>query len=293
MSETNFKHTVEDHDEIWSRRVCPSCHKFDPKSVEVTDYSGPEMANFEYMCVGCSVVWTWAEGAPVGNGPDRPPHIDECGICGDWDCFGDCEKRDQESLDRAAYTERYRDQEIDEVQEIAEHLDIDPEDVEFAKAEAGTCNHCGMAIEIDRDQIWVDETGGDACCGDVFTELNTDGQHEPKARAEVVGDDISDWVWKDGIKYPGGDGTVWVSEYAPMRVWELQAALARLNPTDHVLIAAPCDSRSEWLNIGMVVAPNGPDPQNVSAVTLFPGLEWNSFDMAIDWDSRADRGLFR
>ena len=116
---------------------------------------------------------------------------------------------------------------------------------------------------------------------------------EAEAEAEVVGDDISDWVWKDGIKYPGGDGTVWVSEYAPMRVWELQAALARLNPTDHVLIAAPCDSRSEWLNIGMVVAPNGPDPQNVSAVTLFPGLEWDSFDMAIDWDSRADRGLFR
>ena len=240
MSETNFKHTVEDHDETWSRRVCPSCRKFDPKSVEVTDYSGPEMANFEYTCVGCSVVWTWAEGAPVGNGPDRPPHIDECGICGDWDCEGDCEKRDQESLDRAAYTERYRDQEIDEVQEIAEHLDIDPEDVEFAK------------------------------------------------------NDISDWVWKDGRKYPGGDGTVWVSEYAPMRVWEMQAALARLNPTDHVIIAAPCDSRSDWLNVGSVVAPTGPNCENgFSGVTLFPGQEWDSFDMAVDWDSRDDRGLFR
>ena len=111
--------------------------------------------------------------------------------------------------------------------------------------------------------------------------------------AEVVGDDISDWVWKDGHKYPGGDGTVWVSEQAPMRVWEMQAALARLNPTDHVIIAAPCDSRSDWLNIGMVVAPTGPDRENVSAVTLFPGQEWDSFDMAVDWDSRDDRGLFR
>ena len=79
-------------------------------------------------------------------------------MCGDRDCFSDCE-----------------------VQEIADNLDIDPEDVEFAK------------------------------------------------------NDISDWVWKDGHKYPGGDGTVWVSEQAPMRVWEMQAALARLNPTDHVL----------------------------------------------------------
>ena len=220
MSETNFKHTVEDHDETWSRRVCPSCRKFGPKSVEVEDYSGAATWNFEYTCVGCSVVWTWAEGAPVGNGPDRPPHLDECGICGDWDCEGDCEKRDQESLDRAAYTERYKDNE--------------------------------------------------------------------------AGADISDWVWKDGHKYPGGDGTVWVSEQAPMRVWEMQAALARLNPTDHVIIAAPCDSRSDWLNIGMVVAPTGPNCENgFSGVTLFPGQEWDSFDMAVDWDSRADRGLFR
>ena len=117
-------------------------------------------------------------------------------------------------------------------------------------------------------------------------------QAEVEAEAEA-GADISDWVWKDGHKYPGGDGTVWVSECAPMRVWEMQAALARLNPTDHVLIAAPTDSRSEWLNIGMVVAPTGPDKDNISAVTLFPGLEWNSFDMAIDWDRREDRGLFR
>ena len=243
MSETNFKHIVEDHDEIWSRRVCPSCRKFDPKSVEVTDYSGPEMANFEYTCEVCSVVWTWAEGAPVGNGPDRPPHLDECGICGDWDCEGDCEKRDQESLDRVAYGNEFGS-------------NFDP----------AVCALCGGLTDCS-----------DGTCGET----------------DETGTDISDWVWKDGIKYPGGDGTVWVSEYAPMRVWEMQAALARLNPTDHVLIAAPTDSRSDWLNIGMVVAPTGPDRENVSAVTLFPGLEWDSFDMAIDWDRREDRGLFR
>ncbi len=107
------------------------------------------------------------------------------------------------------------------------------------------------------------------------------------------GADISDWVWKDGHKYPGGDGTVWTSERAPMRVWELQAALARLNPTDHVIIAAPTDSRSDWLNVGCVVAPTGPDKENISGVTLFPSQEWNSFDMAVDWDEQSSRGLFR
>ena len=135
-----------------------------------------------------------------------------------------------------------------------------------AEAEAEICALCGGLADCS-----------DGTCGET-DETDTD---------------ISDWVWKDGTKYPGGDGTVWVSEQAPMRVWEMQAALARLNPTDHVIIAAPCDSRSEWLNIGMVVAPTGPDRENVSAVTLFPGLEWDSFDMAIDWDRREDRGLFR
>ena len=117
-------------------------------------------------------------------------------------------------------------------------------------------------------------------------------QAEVEAEAEA-GADISDWGAYDGHKYPGGDGTVWTSERAPLRVWELQVALARLNPTDHVIIAAPCDSRSDWLNVGSVVAPTGPDCENVSGVTLFPGQEWDSFDMAVDWDSRADRGLFR
>ena len=253
MSKTNLCYTVEDHDEVWSRRVCPSCHKFDPKSVEVTDYSGPratrfgevEMANFEYHCGGCSVVWTWAEGAPVGNGPDRPPHLDECQICDDWDCFGDCEEREQEALDILAYGE------------------------EFGRNLCGakTCEDWGCAE--------------DEYCRE-YANLPPQG-----------GADISDWVWKDGHKYPGGDGTVWTSERAPMRVWELQAALARLNPTDHVIIAAPSDSRSDWLNVGCVVAPTGPDKENISGVTLFPGFEWNSFDMAVDWDRQPERGLFR
>ena len=78
-----------------------------------------------------------------------------------------------------------------------------------------------------------------------------------------------------------------------MRVWELQAALSRLNPTDHVIIAAPSDSRSDWLNVGCLIAPNGPDRENVSGVTLFPGQEWNSFDMAIDWDEEPSSGVFR
>ena len=117
-------------------------------------------------------------------------------------------------------------------------------------------------------------------------------QAEVEAEAEAEAD-ISDWVWKDGIKYPGGDGTVWTSERAPMRVWELQAALARLNPTDHVIIAAPSDSRSDWLNVGCLIAPNGPDRENISGVTLFPSQEWNSFDMAVDWDRQPERGLFR
>jgi len=82
-------------------------------------------------------------------------------------------------------------------------------------------------------------------------------------------------------------------EGAPMRVWELQAALSRLNPTDHVIIAAPSDSRSDWLNVGCLIAPNGPDRENVSGVTLFPGQEWNSFDMAIDWDEQPSSGVFR
>ncbi|MBR87305.1 MAG: hypothetical protein CMM29_10990 [Rhodospirillaceae bacterium] len=237
MSETNLSYVVEDHDEIWSRRVCPSCHKFNPESVEVTDYSGPkatrfgevEMANFEYHCVGCSVVWTWAEGAPVGNGPDRPPHLDECQICDDWDCFGDCEEREQEELDILAYGE------------------------EFGR------NHPGYANLSSQDFV-----------------KNFNG-----------------WHWKEGRKYPGGDGTVWFSEGAPMRVWELQSLLSRLNPTDHVIIAAPSDSRNDWLNVGCVVAPSSPDKENISGVTLFPGQEWNSFDMAVDWDERPERGVFR
>ena len=101
------------------------------------------------------------------------------------------------------------------------------------------------------------------------------------------------WHWKEGRKYPGGDGTVWFSEGAPMRVWELQSLLSRLNPTDHVIIAAPTDSRNDWLNVGCVVAPSSPDRENVSGVTLFPGQEWNSFDMAVDWDERPERGVFR
>ena len=101
------------------------------------------------------------------------------------------------------------------------------------------------------------------------------------------------WHWKEGRKYPGGDGTVWFSEGAPMRVWELQSLLSRLNPTDHVIIAAPTDSRNDWLNVGCVVAPSSPDRENVSGVTLFPGQEWDSFDMAVDWDERPERGVFR
>lgn len=104
---------------------------------------------------------------------------------------------------------------------------------------------------------------------------------------------LNGWEYKEGRKYPGGDGTVWFSEGAPMRVWELQAALSRLNPTDHVIIAAPSDSRSDWLNVGCLIAPNGPDRENVSGVTLFPGQEWNSFDMAIDWDEHPSSGVFR
>jgi len=47
-----------------------------------------------------------------------------------------------------------------------------------------TCKYCG--IHISRaGSIYVGTIDrGDACCGDVFTELNTDGQHEPK---ELVG----------------------------------------------------------------------------------------------------------
>ena len=256
MSKTNLSYTVEDHDEVWSRRVCPSCHKFDPKSVEVTDYSGPratrfgevEMANFEYHCGGCSVVWTWAEGAPVGNGPDRPPHLDECQICDDWDCFGDCEEREQEALDILAYGE------------------------EFGR------NLCGAKTCED----W-------GCAED---EHCREYANLPPQDEEFV-KNFNDWHWKEGRKYPGGDGTVWFSEGAPMRVWELQSALARLNPTDHVIIAAPTDSRSDWLNVGCVVAPTGPDKENISGVTLFPSQEWNSFDMAVDWDEHPTSGVFR
>ena len=43
-----------------------------------------------------------------------------------------------------------------------------------------TCKHCGIRIHRE-GSIYVGTIDrGDACCGDVFTELNTDGQHEPR-----------------------------------------------------------------------------------------------------------------
>lgn len=134
-------------------------------------------------------------------------------------------------------------------------------------------------------------------CGAVTCEdWGCAGEEYCREYANMVDSDVENlhgWEWEQGHKYPSGDGTVWHSEGAPMRVWELQAALSRLNPTDHVIIAAPTDSRNDWLNVGCVVAPTGPGKENISGVTLFPSHEWNSFDMAIDWDERPTRGVFR
>jgi len=45
-----------------------------------------------------------------------------------------------------------------------------------------TCKHCGIRISWDSAaNLWFETVnGGDACCGEIFTEMNTDGQHEPR-----------------------------------------------------------------------------------------------------------------
>ena len=45
-----------------------------------------------------------------------------------------------------------------------------------------TCKHCGIRISWDSTtNIWFETVdGGDACCGEIFTEKNIDGHHEPR-----------------------------------------------------------------------------------------------------------------
>jgi hypothetical protein len=39
------------------------------------------------------------------------------------------------------------------------------------------CRHCGERIHMKG--VYVDNTGGDVCCADKFTEKNENGQHQP------------------------------------------------------------------------------------------------------------------
>ena len=48
------------------------------------------------------------------------------------------------------------------------------------------CRHCGEQIYLTigtafsiGEGVYVDDTGGDVCCADKFTEKNENGQHQP------------------------------------------------------------------------------------------------------------------
>ncbi len=41
-----------------------------------------------------------------------------------------------------------------------------------------SCQHCGLRIRTMKGH-YVDDTGGDVCCADKFTEKNENGRHQP------------------------------------------------------------------------------------------------------------------
>ena len=62
------------------------------------------------------------------------------------------------------------------------------------------CQHCHLPIHEIRHGVHVDDTGGDVCCADKFTQKNENGEHqptqEPKWRysgGDWVLDDFDEW----------------------------------------------------------------------------------------------------